>query len=249
MKHYIITFSAFVIVGLSYIKISRLIRASCIICVIFLNLCILCSAQKANFRYFSVDEGLPQATVYEMLLDNEGYLWFGTQGGIARYNGRTFDIYNQQNGLAGNHVVKLYQDSKNNIWIGYRYEGVSKLVLPVPPNNPGGNEGEGSLSKNGNNDKKGDSFPSMAGHETGFYHYKDQLRGIDKAISDILEDDLGNIWIGTKGNGIYVLNKAIKEIGEIKELTTENGFRSNNINALEKDGSGNIWVGTDEAFI
>ena len=72
-----------------------------------------CLAQKATFRYYSVDEGLPQATVYEMLLDNKGYLWFGTQGGLSRFDGKNFEVYNQENGLAGNHVLKLYQDNKN----------------------------------------------------------------------------------------------------------------------------------------
>ena len=66
-----------------------------------------CIAQKANFRYYSVDEGLPQATVYEMLLDNKGYLWFGTQGGLSRFDGKNFEVYNQETGLAGNHVLEL----------------------------------------------------------------------------------------------------------------------------------------------
>jgi len=207
MKHYIITFfiSILLIIVLSH------------------GVHNVCSAQKAYFKYFSLDEGLPQATVYEILSDNEGYLWFGTQGGIARFDGKTFEIYNQENGLAGNHAVKLYQDRRNNIWIGYRYEGVSKLVL---------NEGEGSDGKK-------------------FYHYNEQLRisGHNKSISDIVEDKLGNMWIGTKGNGVYVLNfKHNDSLDFILKLTTENGIRSNNINVFEKDENGNIWVGTNEGI-
>ncbi|MEL6141416.1 MAG: two-component regulator propeller domain-containing protein, partial [Bacteroidota bacterium] len=57
--------------------------------------------------------------VWSALSDQYGYLWFGTQGGgLARYDGSDFNIYNGQQGLASNYIHCLYEDPKNQLWVG-----------------------------------------------------------------------------------------------------------------------------------
>ena len=48
-----------------------------------------------------------------------GYIWIGTDGsGVCRFDGREFEVFNKNDGLSGNIVRSLFQDSKDNIWIG-----------------------------------------------------------------------------------------------------------------------------------
>lgn len=96
---------------------------------IFLYLAILLShslfAQQYNFRNYSIESGLPQSTVYSIFQDVEGFLWFGTQGGVAKFDGKTFVSWSQSDGMADNHVKAIAQDIHGNIWTGHRYDGVS----------------------------------------------------------------------------------------------------------------------------
>ena len=82
-------------------------------------------SQHFNFRNFNLEDGLPQNSVYNIFQDDKGYIWLGTQGGVAKFNGIDFLNYDQKTGLAGNHVVKICQDHNKNIWLGHRYEGFS----------------------------------------------------------------------------------------------------------------------------
>lgn len=88
---------------------------------LLLLLCLLPAlrAQSLNFLQYSLDEGLPQSQVWASLSDHYGYLWFGTQGGgLARYDGRQFTVFNAQNGLATDYVNALLEDPTDfRIWI------------------------------------------------------------------------------------------------------------------------------------
>jgi ligand-binding sensor domain-containing protein len=55
-------------------------------------------AQKKSirFRHYTMEEGLPQNLVDCILQDSEGFMWFGTWGGLVRFDGYTFKIYRQQ---------------------------------------------------------------------------------------------------------------------------------------------------------
>lgn len=76
-------------------------------------------SQQYFFRRYSVEEGLPQSSVYCLLQDSRGYIWMGTDGaGVARFDGVKSDVFTKINGLSDNVVRSLFEDSKGNIWIG-----------------------------------------------------------------------------------------------------------------------------------
>ena len=69
--------------------------------------------------------------IYTML-DDGGYLWLGTDGGLVKFNKLTeektfFNKANTNNGLMDNHIRALAFDSKKNLWVGTKYGGVSKF--------------------------------------------------------------------------------------------------------------------------
>jgi signal transduction histidine kinase/ligand-binding sensor domain-containing protein len=67
---------------------------------------------------FDLTEGLPQSQVNCITQDQKGYLWIGTQYGLARFNGYEFRNFYSQDGLSSPLVSSLKVDSKGNIWIG-----------------------------------------------------------------------------------------------------------------------------------
>jgi ligand-binding sensor domain-containing protein len=67
---------------------------------------------------FDLTEGLPQSQVNCITQDQKGYLWIGTQYGLARFNGYEFRNFYSQDGLSSPIVSSLKIDSKGNIWIG-----------------------------------------------------------------------------------------------------------------------------------
>lgn len=76
--------------------------------------------QEPSYIQHSTNDGLPSNTVYYSLQDDQGYIWFGTDKGVSKFNGYTFENYNYKDGLGDNEIFDIYQDSKKRIWFsGY----------------------------------------------------------------------------------------------------------------------------------
>ncbi len=68
-------------------------------------------------RVTTVD-GLPSSMVHQMVEDRQGYLWFATEDGLARYDGGGFRVWRMEHGLADNAVRSLALDARDQLWIG-----------------------------------------------------------------------------------------------------------------------------------
>lgn len=64
----------------------------------------------------TVQNGLAGDNVYCALQDDKGYIWFGTETGVSRYNGRSFENFYMRDGLADNEIFRIDQDSRGRIW-------------------------------------------------------------------------------------------------------------------------------------
>lgn len=83
-------------------------------------------------------QGLPQISVLAMTQDADGYLWFGTQAGLARFDGVRFHRYDLRHTLGLNSTIQaLLADHQRRLWIGTRLgllvleHGRFRRVLPV----------------------------------------------------------------------------------------------------------------------
>jgi ligand-binding sensor domain-containing protein len=74
-------------------------------------------AQEHSYINYTVKDGLAGATVYAMAQDKDGFLWFGTETGLSRYDGTHFRNFYTTDGLPDNEIIKLFVDSRNRIWI------------------------------------------------------------------------------------------------------------------------------------
>ena len=98
-----------------------------------------CKFDGKTFTHFTQKDGLCSNNVSCIVEDRQGNLWFGSlssdfpeynqEGGLCRYDGKTFTQYPEIEGLTKNDIYTLYEDKKGNIWIGaigvgaYRYDG------------------------------------------------------------------------------------------------------------------------------
>jgi ligand-binding sensor domain-containing protein/nitrogen-specific signal transduction histidine kinase len=96
----------------------------CLVAVVLLLVVAPASAQVVNFRNYNAIDGLPQAQVLAMHQDRSGYLWFGTYGGLSRYNGDEFSTYTTRHGLSGNTITALTEDAEGMLVVGTGGAGV-----------------------------------------------------------------------------------------------------------------------------
>lgn len=82
-------------------------------------------AQKYAFQTYSTEDGLPQTQVKVFCEDDDGYLWVGTLGGLAKFNGKEFTTFSPSDGLLNNRIQALFYES-GTIWVGHD-GGVSYL--------------------------------------------------------------------------------------------------------------------------
>ena len=86
--------------------------------------------QKLSFTHYNIKEGLGGSVVYCMAQDKEGFLWFGTETGLSRFDGTNFKNFFTQDGLPDNEILEIFSDSKGRLWfapfnksIAYYYKG------------------------------------------------------------------------------------------------------------------------------
>lgn len=185
--------------------------------------------------------GLPQSSVKAIAQTSDGYIWFATQEGLARYDGLHVVVYDTQHskGLPDLFIETLAAGNDDSLWIGPRNGNLTRLR---------GGIFETWLSiRSGirvvHEDVKGRIW---AGSESGLYlldgHHVHRYTRADGLPGDrvrqIVEAAGGRIWIGTD-KGVATL----KSSGH-KAFETEDGLGSDAVLALLASSDGSLWLAT-----
>ena len=72
-------------------------------------------SQTPPYYHYSSEDGLPSSTVYEMLQDRNGYIWFATANGISRFDGSTFKNFTTKDGLNSNSIKTILEGNDGEI--------------------------------------------------------------------------------------------------------------------------------------
>lgn len=226
-------------------------------------------ANDIIFDRISTEHGLSQSSVLCILQDSKGFMWFGTQDGLNRYDGYRFTVYKNEpdnsNSLNWNYITCLYEDpSEKVLWIGTRNGGLNKLDLITETfthytSNPDVPE---SLSHNNvrsiYRDRSGKLWiGTLKGlnlfnpEKETFTVYQNDPGNLFSLSNDfvkvIYEDRSGVLWVGTD----FGLNKAAQNDSDSLNFVhfnnhpgSPNGLSSNNVKSIYQDRSGTLWVGT-----
>lgn len=73
-------------------------------------------AQNENHINYTIDDGLPSNMVYCVQQDEQGFLWFGTDAGLSKYDGYEFTNYTLKDGLPDIEILHFFKDSQSRIW-------------------------------------------------------------------------------------------------------------------------------------
>ncbi len=208
--------------------------------------CFSASAQQYDFRYLTIEDGVPNSHVYALCEDQRGNIWMGTGGGgLGIYNGHSFKTLTVEDGLGINRVYCLLEDRKGNIWIGTDGKGVRlydgyRLIdmndsLGISPKiiwslheDPEGNIWIATMESG--------AFV-WDGKQVKQYKKKDNLSGND--ATTVNSDSKGVIWVGTLDNG---LNKI--EGGIVSQLDSTNPLFYSVFSILER-ANGDLLIGTE----
>src|SRR5687767_5488236 len=83
---------------------------------------LLFGGSRERFGHVSVEDGLSQASVRTILQDHEGFLWFGTEEGLNRYDGHGFVVLKHDaqkpHSLPNDMVLVLHEDQQRRLWVG-----------------------------------------------------------------------------------------------------------------------------------
>jgi len=220
-----------------------------------------------RFFHVTIEDGLSQSTVRTIFQDSDGFLWFGTQGGLDRYDGRSFVRYrfdpNDSNSLSDNSIRSLTEGPEGYLWIGTNGGGVCRLDRRT-----------GGIKRFRQETARPDSSllddfiwkikvlengTILAGTRMGLCYYDDQAgvflpstvvvdipgsEGPPLAILDLAESSTGTIWFGTF-QGIYRLDPLDTLATFVPMPTTPDTDNRAVARAIHLDGDTCVWVGTE----
>ena len=167
------------------------------------------------------ESGLPQNSVHAMAQTADGFLWFGTEEGLARFDGVQFRIYNRHNtpALASDYIQTLAAARDGSLWIGTD-SGLTHLTPARSSSSlQGGIRGE-------------DRFTTLT--------TRDGLAGDN--IASLVWSPHGELWVGTTQG----LNRI--QGSHIDSWTTANGLPDNSVNTIALDTAGVLWVGSQHGL-
>ncbi len=85
-------------------------------------------AQSLFIESLTIEDGLSQGMIFDILQDREGFLWIATKDGLNRYDGRDFKYYNHDpfdpHSISGNTVTRIIEDSHGRLWLGTENNGL-----------------------------------------------------------------------------------------------------------------------------
>jgi len=102
-------------------------RLNCTALWLFLLLPFAAFSQNYYFDNYNVQQGLAQSNIYDIIQDDDGYVWLGTAGGVSRFDGVNFVNYTTEDGLADNGVKSIVQSRDGRIWLGHIGGGISRI--------------------------------------------------------------------------------------------------------------------------
>ncbi len=228
--------------------------------------------ETGKFKHYKHDANDPQSissnSIISSFQDSEGYLWLGTwAGGFNRFDPKTgiftripFDKNAEKKKhtkvLATHSVWSIFEDSRNNLWLGTLNSGLSKYdrktkeftnYLPV--------KGDSStlphnwvwkVYEDTQNNLWVGTYLGMAlmdrdkGTFTNYLSAPNDPKGLSNPALTFYEDSKGRFWVGSTG-GLNLFNQKEKTFSRV---TVDDGLFNDNIRSILEDNNGVLWLAT-----
>jgi ligand-binding sensor domain-containing protein/signal transduction histidine kinase len=198
--------------------LSRFCTIIALLKILFFSFNAFAQDRNLKFEHLTTKDGLSQSTITCILQDSKGFMWFGTQDGLNKYDGYNFTIFRRDPdnpaSIKGSFVFEIIEDSKGNLWIGTE----SGLNLFDRANN-----GFVHYQRDVNDPN------SLIGNE----------------VRAVFEDSRYNLWIGTTGGGLNLFDRDNEKFIHYHHNESDpNSLSSNDIYSVYEDNRKNLWIGS-----
>src|SRR5215470_10015317 len=177
-------------------------------------------AKGLTVHRLTTADGLSQTRVEQIIQDELGFIWFGSQYGLNRYDGYKFKVFVHEAGneksAAGVFVTALFKDRAGMIWIGWN-QGLDRL------------------------DPRTETF-------THYRVELDESSQRDNAVLHISQDQEGMLWLAS-GSGLHRLDLATGLLTHFRHGPDPDSLPTNDVNFSGQDSHGRFWVGTSLGLI
>jgi ligand-binding sensor domain-containing protein len=219
----------------------------------FMLTCWSAQGQTPYFQSYVLLKKNEPVQINAIFQDKKGFMWFGTNKGLFKFNGKNYQRFTKADSLPDENVTAIGEDAEGRIWAGH-------------------NNGNLSFFENG----KFQRFETQEGPSTqaisdivfdkqgvlwfstrndGLYYYLnnrlyrlDEMENMpDLFVYDLLLDSLGNVWAGTDG-GVAICS-VTKDSLSIDVLDYKDGLPDNIVKKLVLAKNGTVWMATEDAGI
>ena len=191
--------------------------------IFFLVMLCIQSSAHIHFEYLTTEDGLSQSSVTCIIQDSVGFLWFGTQHGLNRYDGYGFKVIKSNpfdaNSLSHNWLQSIVETEPGILWIGTMGEGLNR-------------------------------FDTINQRVTRYKYTQGEKNSIsDNTIGALYKDSKGILWIGTENSGLNQFNTTSgRWTHYTHSANNPHSLSHNHINAIYEDHAGFLWVGTENGL-
>ncbi len=194
---------------------------------------------------YTMNEGLPSNDTGPVLEDREGNIWIGTLGaGLARFNGKRFEVMTTKDGLSSNTIYTLADDREGSLWVGTS-SGINRLRKGRIDASYSTAQGLPSsairslyITRKGTLWAGTGQGPAILAH--GAFSVPGNIPGeLRGPIAAISEDGDERVYLATEQDGLYVY-----ENGAAREVL-QDGASIRDVDALYSDSDGLMWIGTE----
>jgi len=238
-------------------------------CIILLSYSYYISAlaYQVQFTHLSLKDGLSQATVFCMLQDSRGFMWFGTEDGLNQYDGYKFTVYRHNpkdiNSLSNNWINALYEDKQGILWIGTEGGGLNRLDYETQtfkrylhqPDNPHSLSHDTVLSIYedsqaimwiGTDEGGLNQFDRQSGQFIRYQHDPKNPHSLShNKVWRIYEDSQATLWVGTY-QGLNRFDRQTQQFRHyVHEPNNPYSLSHNTVLSLYEDRQGVLWIGTE----
>jgi ligand-binding sensor domain-containing protein/signal transduction histidine kinase len=203
-----------------------------------------------TFQTWRSEQGLPQDRVRALAQTSDGYLWVGTDDGVARVDGVRFVSYGLPEGLPSGPVRTLFGDSHGSLWIGSVGQGLIRWQrgrftaftmangLPSDSISALAEDGGGRLWIGTDA-----GLVLLQGGQVVPLKAADEFKG--KAVTALFKDREGNMWLGVTDAGVFKFQsgKFVPLTGAVTRELLEDPH------SLLVDRKGRIWIGAGDDFV
>ncbi len=198
---------------------------------------------------WGVEQGFSWGPVHAFAQTPDGYLWIGTEKGLVRFDGSTFQLFNHSNFpvFPMNAVLGLSTDSEGSLWIRLqsptllRYRD-GRFDAPLPNLSPADTSTTAMFSTVGGDLLIAYSNRLLTYARGKFTNVPAATDDQNLLVMSIAQSPDGSVWLGTRDSGLYLLRK-----NEITNITR--GLPDRKVNSVVVLRNDEVWAGTDGGVV